>query len=127
MRRHYVAAGAIDTMAVEVYPCVDGNVLFPVHLLQLRDMGLTQGQNFALEELSAHCAADGTYEMLLVAQPAPVTGCTGAPSSPVAAQYRWAVPSSPRRRCSPRPTAGTRPPSPGSAARGGGRECDRRG
>jgi hypothetical protein len=59
-------------------------VLFPVHLLQLRDMGLMQGQNFDLEALSAHCAADGTYEMLLVANPEPVTGGTGAPTSPVA-------------------------------------------
>src|SRR3546814_10919372 len=66
MRRHDVAAVAIDTMAMEVYPCEDADVLFPVHLLQLRDMGLTQGQNFDLEEVSAHCAADGTYEMLLV-------------------------------------------------------------
>src|SRR3546814_736867 len=84
MRRHDVAAVAIDTMAMEVYPCEDADVLFPVHLLQLRDMGLTQGQNFDLEELSAHCAADGTYEMLLVANPEPVTGGTGAPTSPVA-------------------------------------------
>lgn len=84
MRRHDLAAVAIDTMALEVYPCEDPAVLFPVHLLQLRDMGLTQGQNFDLEALSAHCAADGAYEMLLVANPEPITGATGAPTSPVA-------------------------------------------
>lgn len=83
-RRHDVAAVAIDTLALEVYPCEDPDVLFPVHLLHLRDMGLTQGQNFDLEELAAHCAADGTYEVLLVANPEPVTGGAGAPTNPVA-------------------------------------------
>jgi kynurenine formamidase len=83
-RRHDVAAVAIDTLALEVFPCEDPAVLFPVHMIQLRDMGLTQGQNFDLEALAAHCAADGVYEMLLVANPEPVTGGTGAPVSPVA-------------------------------------------
>ena len=59
-------------------------MLLPLHLLDLRDMGLTQGQNFDLEALAAHCAEDGVYEMLLVANPEPVTGGTGAPVSPVA-------------------------------------------
>lgn len=84
LRRHDVAAVAIDTLAMEVFPCEDPAVLFPVHMIQLRDMGLTQGQNFDLEALAAHCAADGVYEMLLVANPEPVTGGTGAPVSPVA-------------------------------------------
>jgi len=83
-RRHDVAAVATDTLAMEVFPCENPTVLFPVHMIQLRDMGLTQGQNFDLEGLSAHCAADGTYEMLLVANPEPVTGGTGAPVNPVA-------------------------------------------
>jgi kynurenine formamidase len=82
--RHDVAAVAIDTLAMEVHPGEDPAVLFPVHAIQLRDMGLTQGQNFDLEALAAHCAADGVYEMLLVANPEPVTGGTGAPVSPVA-------------------------------------------
>jgi kynurenine formamidase len=84
MRRHDVAAVATDTLAMEVFPCEDPAVLFPVHLLQLRDMGLTQGQNFDLEALAAHCAADGVYEALLVANPEPVTGGVGAPTNPVA-------------------------------------------
>jgi kynurenine formamidase len=83
-RRHDVAAVAIDTLAMEVHPGEDPAVLFPVHAIQLRDVGLTQGQNFDLEALAAHCDADGVYEMLLVANPEPVTGGTGAPVSPVA-------------------------------------------
>jgi kynurenine formamidase len=82
--RHDIAAVAIDTLAMEVYPCEDPHLMFPVHMIQLRDMGLTQGQNFDLEALAAHCAADGVYEMLLVANPEPVTGGTGAPVNPVA-------------------------------------------
>lgn len=83
-RRHDVAAVATDTLALEVYPCEDPAVLFPVHMIQVRDMGLTQGQNFDLESLAEHCAADGVYEMLLVANPEPVTGGTGAPVNPLA-------------------------------------------
>ena len=83
-RRHDVAAVAIDTLAMEVHPGEDPAVLFPVHAIQLRDVGLTQGQNFDLEALAAHCAVDGVYEMLLVANPEPVTGGTGAPVNPVA-------------------------------------------
>jgi kynurenine formamidase len=83
-RRHDIAAVAIDTLTMEVFPCEDPAVLFPVHMIQIRDMGLTQGQNFDLEALAAHCAGDGVYEMLLVANPEPVTGGTGAPVNPVA-------------------------------------------
>ena len=31
----------------------------PVHMIQLRDMGLVQGQNWHLDNLLADCAADG--------------------------------------------------------------------
>jgi hypothetical protein len=47
-------------------------------------MGMTQGQNWNLEELGADCAADGRYTFLLSATPEPVTGGTGAPVVPVA-------------------------------------------
>jgi kynurenine formamidase len=83
-RRHDIAAVATDTFTLEVYPGEDPAVLFPVHMIQLRDMGLLQGQNFDLEALAEHCAADGVYEMLLVANPEPVTGGAGAPTAPVA-------------------------------------------
>jgi hypothetical protein len=53
-------------------------------MIQLRDMGLLQGQNWDLEALAESCAADGTYEVLLVANPEPVTGGAGAPTAPVA-------------------------------------------
>jgi kynurenine formamidase len=79
-----VAAVATDTVAVEVYPGERADVMLPVHLLHLRDMGMTQGQNFDLEELSADCAGDGMYEFLLEASPLPFTGAVGSPVNPVA-------------------------------------------
>ncbi|MGI8662992.1 MAG: cyclase family protein [Acidimicrobiales bacterium] len=81
---HEVAAVATDTVAMEQYPGEDPSALFPVHLLQLRDMGLTQGQNFDLEALAADCAGDGRYCFLLEASPIPFTGALGSPVNPVA-------------------------------------------
>jgi kynurenine formamidase len=81
---HDVAAVATDTLAFEVYPGEDPAALFPVHLLDLVDLGLTQGQNFDLEDLAADCAADGRYTFLLEATPIPFTGAVGAPVHPVA-------------------------------------------
>ncbi len=84
LRDHDVAAVAIDTLALEVYPGEDDRLLFPVHLVHLRDMGLTQGQIFDLEALAADCADDGAYEFLLDASPLPFTGGCGSPVNPVA-------------------------------------------
>jgi hypothetical protein len=55
-----------------------------VHLLHLVDMGLPQGQLWALDELAADCAADGRYEVLLCATPLPLTGSVGGPVAPTA-------------------------------------------
>jgi kynurenine formamidase len=79
-----VAAVATDTVSFEVYPGQRDDVLFPVHLLHLRDVGLTQGQNFDLEALSVDCAADGVYQFMLEASPLPFTGAVGSPVNPVA-------------------------------------------
>ena len=83
-KAHDVAAVATDTLAFEVFPGEDPAMLFPVHLLDLVELGLLQGQNFDLEDLAADCAADGRYEFLLEASPIPFTGATGAPVNPVA-------------------------------------------
>ena len=80
---HDVAAVATDNPTFE---CVEfeRSVPLPVHALHLVEMGMTQGQNWNLEELAADCAADGRYTFLLSATPEPVTGGTGAPVVPVA-------------------------------------------
>ena len=84
MRAHDVAAAATDTITSEVYPRELPDAELPVHLLHLVEMGLTQGQNFDLEELAADCAADGSYTFLLSATPEPLVGGLGGPVAPVA-------------------------------------------
>ena len=84
LRDHDVAAVAIDTITFEVYPGEDPRVFMPVHMIQLRDMGLVQGQNWHLDDLAADCARDLKYDFLLVATPLPLTGAVGAPVVPTA-------------------------------------------
>jgi kynurenine formamidase len=83
-REHDVAAVATDNLTFEVFPCERPDLFLPVHLLDLVAMGLTQGQNFDLEDLAADCAADSVYEFLLEASPQPFTRATGSPVNPVA-------------------------------------------
>jgi kynurenine formamidase len=79
-----VAAVATDTYMVEIYPGEDPAVVLPLHMLCIRDMGLTLGEMFALDELAADCAADGTWDFLFTAPPLPVTGGVGSPINPLA-------------------------------------------
>jgi kynurenine formamidase len=79
-----VAAVATDTMVLEVYPCEEEDLYLPVHLLHLVEMGMTQGQNWFLDELADACAADGRYDFLLDATPLPFTNALGSPVNPVA-------------------------------------------
>ena len=79
-----VAAVATDTLAFEVWPLERKDVLFPVHMLDLVEMGMLQGQNFNMEELSAACAEDGVYEFFLSATPEPFVRGLGGPVAPVA-------------------------------------------
>ncbi len=79
-----VAAVATDTMVLEVYPCEDERLFLPVHLLHLVEMGMTQGQNWFLDELADACAGDGRYQFLLDATPLPFTDALASPVNPVA-------------------------------------------
>ena len=77
-----MGAIATDTLVFECWPCEDPTVLLPVHLLQLRDMGLLQGQLWYLDALAEDCAADGQYDGLLTATPLPFTRGAGGPVAP---------------------------------------------
>jgi kynurenine formamidase len=81
---HDVAAVATDTLVCEVYPSQHKDIYLPVHLLHLVEMGLTQGQNWVLDELADDCAADGKYTFLLDATPLPFVNGLGSPLNPVA-------------------------------------------
>ncbi|MBO8192942.1 cyclase family protein [Streptomyces oryzae] len=79
-----VAAVANDTLTFEIVPPEIEGLWLPVHALHLVEMGMLQGQNWNLEELSEACAEEGRHAFLLAAQPEPFTGGTGAPVAPVA-------------------------------------------
>jgi kynurenine formamidase len=86
VRRHDIAGAFTDTYAYEAFPppSPDWADTLCVHMLQIRDMGLIQGQNWDLEALSARCAEEGRWDVLLVATPEPIVGATSAPVAPVA-------------------------------------------
>jgi kynurenine formamidase len=80
-------AGAVnDTYAYEVFPpsMPDWSDCLAVHMIQVRDMGLIQGQNWNLEELSLACAERDSGGFLLLAAPEPIVGAASAPVAPVA-------------------------------------------
>ncbi|MBT2525339.1 cyclase family protein [Streptomyces sp. ISL-99] len=79
-----VAAVANDTLTFEIFPPEIEDLWLPVHALDLVEMGMLQGQNWNLEELSTACAQEGRYAFLLSAMPEPFVGGTGAPVAPVA-------------------------------------------
>jgi kynurenine formamidase len=79
-----VAALATDTNAVEVIPFEDPKTPLPLHLLCLRDMGLTLGEMFDLDALAEDCAADGVCEFLFSAPPLRIAGGIGSPLNPLA-------------------------------------------
>jgi kynurenine formamidase len=79
-----VAAVATDTLVFEVWPGEDPAAMLPVHMIDLRDMGLVQGQLWYLDDLATDCATDGQYEFLLAATPLPITHAVGGPVAPTA-------------------------------------------
>jgi kynurenine formamidase len=81
---HEIAAVAADNLMVEdPQSGVDGTFL-PMHMLCLRDMGLTLGEFWDLTALAADCATDGVYEFQLIAPPLRVVGAVGSPVNPIA-------------------------------------------
>ncbi|MFI7167197.1 cyclase family protein [Rhodococcus erythropolis] len=79
-----VAAVAADNSGVEdVASGITGNML-PMHLLCLREMGLSFGEFWDLTALAADCAEDGRYEFQVVAPPLRISGGVGSPINPVA-------------------------------------------
>jgi kynurenine formamidase len=79
-----VAAVANDTLTFEIFPPEIEDLWLPVHALDLVEMGMLQGQNWNLEELSTACAEEKRYAFLLSAMPEPFVGGTGTPVAPVA-------------------------------------------
>jgi len=81
---HEVAAGATDTWGFEVRPNEYAGAWQPMHQVLVPHMGFWIGEMWALDGLADDCAADGSYEFMLVAPPLPFTGAVGSPLNPIA-------------------------------------------
>ena len=79
-----IAAVAADNLAVEVLPGEDPNVTLPVHMVLIRDMGMTLGEMFDLDELADDCAEDGRWDFLFLGPPLKFTRAVGSPINPLA-------------------------------------------
>lgn len=79
-----IAAVASDNWAIEVLPGEDPDSVLNVHCVLIRDMGMTLGEIFDLEELAADCEADGVWEFFFTAPVLKVTRAVGSPINPLA-------------------------------------------
>ena len=82
---HDVAAVATDTLVLEVYPCESEDLYLPVHLLHLVEMGMTQGQNWFLDELGRRVRRRRPVRVPARRHPAPLhqrPGIAGQPDRP---------------------------------------------
>jgi kynurenine formamidase len=85
LRERGIAALAADNTGVEVRPPdTPGEDGFPLHPRLLRELGLTLGELWYLEELADACAADGRWDFFLSAAPLVLAGGSGSPINPVA-------------------------------------------
>ena len=81
---HEVAVIASDNWAIEVLPGEIDTELLPVHMVLIRDMGMTLGEILDFDELADDCEADGIYEFFFCGPPLIITGGTGSPINPQA-------------------------------------------
>ncbi|MGH8882886.1 MAG: cyclase family protein, partial [Stackebrandtia sp.] len=79
-----VAAVGSDNWAIEVLPGEIPDVLLNVHMILIRDMGMSLCEILDLEDLAADCGSDGSWEFFFAAPPLPVTHAVGSPVNPLA-------------------------------------------
>jgi len=79
-----IAAVAADNIALEVSPHEEPfDHVYPMHSRLIRDLGMTLGEIWDLEALSASCARDGRCEFFVAAQPLNLTNASGTPLNPI--------------------------------------------
>jgi kynurenine formamidase len=79
-----IAALAMDNIGIEVEPFPDGSSIYPLHVRLVRDLGLTLGEMWWLEDLADACAADRRYAFFLSASPLRISHGVGSMLNPVA-------------------------------------------
>jgi kynurenine formamidase len=80
---HEIAVLASDNWAIEVLPGEYEDQVFNVHMVLLRDMGVTLGEILDFEELADDCEQDGVYEFLFAGPALPFTRGAGSPINPL--------------------------------------------
>ena len=84
LAQHEVAAVCSDNWAIEVLPGEINGEVMPVHMVLIRDMGMTLGEMLDFEELADDCAGDGVYEFFFTAPPIKFSRAVGSPINPLA-------------------------------------------
>ncbi len=86
LSQHEVAVVCSDNWAIEVLPGEIEGELLPVHMILIRDMGMTLGEILDFEELSADCADDGVYEFFFCGPPIKFARARGLADQPASDQ-----------------------------------------
>lgn len=84
VREKDIAAICSDNWAIEVLPGENPEVALPVHMVLIRDMGVTLGEILDFDELAEDCAADGVWEFFFCCPPLKFTKAVGSPINPLA-------------------------------------------
>ncbi|WP_430331171.1 cyclase family protein [Rhodococcus sp. ACT016] len=84
LRERDVAVVGSDNFGVEVMPGENPEAMFELHMVLIRDMGMTLAEMLDLEDLAAACATDGVYEFFYAGAPLKFTRGVGSPINPLA-------------------------------------------
>ncbi|EGD54884.1 cyclase family protein [Gordonia neofelifaecis] len=84
LRDRDVAVVGSDNFGIEVFPGENPDALMELHMVLIRDMGMTLAEMLDLEELAHACAADGRYEFFYAGPPLKFTRGVGSPINPLA-------------------------------------------
>lgn len=84
LRERGVAMLGADNQAIEVVPGEHPDSMFELHMVLIRDMGMTLAEILDLEELAERCAAENRYEFFYAGSPLKFTRAVGSPVNPLA-------------------------------------------
>jgi kynurenine formamidase len=84
LHKRDIAAIASDNWGVEIVPQNVTELPVPFHCVAIRDMGMTLGEIFVLDELGDACERSGRWSFFFTAPPLLVVGGVGSPITPLA-------------------------------------------
>ncbi len=84
LRERDVAVVGSDNWAIEVMPGEHPGSAFELHMVLIRDMGMTLAEMLDFEDLAAACATDDRWDFFYAGPPLPFTRGVGSPINPLA-------------------------------------------